>query len=96
MKNGKGRECKFDRYEPNTKTVYEYNGWKWHGCPCQPNRTGKDEERYAKTEMKRRVIRPFGYSLVAALECVKPPKKRCYLRKDILTTSSLILRLYCK
>ena len=96
MKNGKGRECKVDGYEPITETVYEYNSWKRHGCLCQPNRTAKDEERYAKTEEKERVIRALGYSLFAAWECEKPPKKRCYLRKDILTTSSLILRLYCK
>ena len=63
VKNGKGRECKVDGYEPITKTVYEYNGCKWQGCPCQPNRTAKDEERYAKTEEKERVIRAVGYSL---------------------------------
>ena len=28
------------------------------------------------------MIRALGYSLVAAWECEKPPKKRCYLRKE--------------
>ena len=39
-------KCKVDGYEPITKTVYEFNGCKWHGCPCQSNRTARDEERY--------------------------------------------------
>ena len=82
VKNGEGRECKVDSCKPITKTVYEYNGCKGHECLCQPNRTAKDEERYAKTEEKERVIRALGYSLVAAWECEKPPKKRCYLRKE--------------
>ena len=63
VKNGKCRECKVDGYEPITKSVYEYIGCKWHGCPCQSNRTAKYEERYAKTEEKERVIRALGYSL---------------------------------
>ena len=48
---------KVDGYEPITKTVYEFNGWKWHGCLCQPKRTNMDEERYAKTKKKEKKIK---------------------------------------
>ena len=66
--------CKIDSYEPTTKTVYEYNGCKWHGCYCQPKRNGEDEKRYTKTQEKERMITQLGYNLVTAWECEKPPK----------------------
>ena len=45
---------KVDSNEPITKTVYEFNGCKWHGCLCQPGRTAGEEERYAKTKEKEK------------------------------------------
>ena len=40
-----GRELyKVDGYEPITGTVYEFNGCKWHGCLCQPNRINVDKK----------------------------------------------------
>ncbi len=36
--------CKVDGYEPITKTVYEFNGCKWHGCPCRQERTNVDRD----------------------------------------------------
>ena len=38
-----------DGYEPESKTIFQYYGCKWHGCPCQKERNSLDEERYAKT-----------------------------------------------
>ena len=81
MKSGK---CKVDGYEPTKETVYEFNGSKWHGYPCQPKRTAREEERYVVTNRKEEAIKGAGYTLGTAWECAKPPKKRCYLRTDDL------------
>ena len=81
MKSVKSGKCKVDGYESTTETVYEFNVCKWHGCPCQPNRTARDEERYVATIRKEKAIKGVGYTLVIAWECEKPTKKRCYLRK---------------
>ena len=78
----KSGNCKVDSYEPTTETVYGFNGCKWHGYPCQPNRSARDEERYVATKRKEEAIKGAGYTLVTAWECEKPPKKRCYLRKE--------------
>ena len=72
---------KVDGYEPITKTVYEYNGCKWHGCPCQPKRTIVDRNRYDATKEKENVIKSLGYNLVTAWECEKPPKAKPYFSK---------------
>ena len=83
MRNSLGHELyKVDGYEPITKTVYEFNGCKWHGCPCRPNRTNVDRNRYVATKDKEKVIRELGYNLVTAWECEKPPKAKHYFRKE--------------
>ena len=33
VKSGK-KEILVDGYEPETKTVFQFYGCKWHGCPC--------------------------------------------------------------
>ena len=30
-----GKEIPVDGYEPESKTIFQYYGCKWHGCPCQ-------------------------------------------------------------
>ena len=82
---------KADGYEPVTKTYYEYNGCKWHGCLCQPNRTNVDEKRYVKTKEKERLIKGLGYNLVKAWECEKPPKAKHYFRKKFRPYSHYIV-----
>ena len=67
MRNSIGHELyKVDGFEPISKTIYEFNGCKWHGCPCQPNRTNVDKNRYVATKDKEKVIRELGYNLVTA------------------------------
>ena len=83
LRNSQGCElCKVDGYEPITDTVYEFNGCKWHGCPCRSNRTARDEERYVATKDMEKVIKDFGYNLVTAWECKKPPRAKRYFRKE--------------
>ena len=77
----KEEKCKVDGYEPISKTVYEYNGCKWHGCLCRPDRTNVDKNRYVATKDKEKVIKSLGYNLVTAWECEKPPKAKRYFRK---------------
>ncbi|XP_057290938.1 uncharacterized protein LOC130613641 [Hydractinia symbiolongicarpus] len=55
-----------DGYEPQTKTVYEDYGCKWHGCPCQGTNTNK--YRYTATKSKEEGIRKLGYNLVTVWE----------------------------
>ena len=55
MRNSKGQELyKVDGYEPISKTVYEYNGCKWHGCLCLSNRTNVDKNRLTATQSKEK------------------------------------------
>ena len=83
MRNSLGHELyKVDGYESITKTVYEYNGCKWHGCLCQPNRTNVDRNRLTATKDKEKVIKELGYNLVTAWECEKPPKAKRYFRQE--------------
>ncbi|XP_057316834.1 uncharacterized protein LOC130657857 [Hydractinia symbiolongicarpus] len=70
--------CK-DGYEPQTRTVYEYHGCKWHRCPCQGTNTNK--YRYTATKSKEEGIRKLGYNLVTVWECESPPKARRYVKK---------------
>ena len=96
FKSGEYKELyKVDGYEPITKTVYEYNGCKWHGCPCQPKRAIVDRNRYDATKEKENVIKSLGYNLVTAWECESHLKRSVILIRSldrILTTSSLTLR----
>ena len=50
-----GKEIPVDGYGVASKTIFQYYGCKWHGCPCQKERNSLDEERYSKTiELKKR------------------------------------------
>ncbi|XP_057310306.1 uncharacterized protein LOC130648282 [Hydractinia symbiolongicarpus] len=63
IRNDFGDEVyKVDGYEPETETVYEYHGCKWHGSPCQGTNTNKN--RYIATKSKEEGIRKLGYNLV--------------------------------
>ena len=54
VKNGEGHEYKVDGYEPITKTVYEFNGCKWHGCLSQPKRANIAWTKSDMLKLKRR------------------------------------------
>ena len=50
-KNSHAREIPVDGYEPESNTIFQYHGCKWHGCPCQ-----KRKERNSLEEE----LRPLG------------------------------------
>ena len=67
-----------DGYDVTTKTVYEFHGCLFHGCPscypvrdikhyCAPDRTLK--ELYNATEAKRMALLRAGYSVFETWEC---------------------------
>ena len=72
--------CYFvDGYDPQTQTVYEFNGCFWHGCPrCHPdNRHAKHaanpdrtmEELWRATLAKEAALHSGGYTLEVMWEC---------------------------
>ena len=69
-----------DGYDDTTRTVYEFNGCLWHGCPrCHPpphrNKYTKLhpdrtlQEMYDFTEHKRRTLEAQGFTVVTVWEC---------------------------
>ena len=40
-----GKKIFVDGYEPKTRTIFQYHGCKWHGCPCQKERNSLDEKK---------------------------------------------------
>ena len=67
-----------DGYDVTTKTVYEFNGCLYHGCPsCYPLRDVKNyaapdrtvQELFNATEAKRMALLRAGYSVFETWEC---------------------------
>ena len=67
-----------DGYDALTRTVYEFHGCLFHGCPvCYPNRQAKHyatpdrtvEELYQATLNKRMALLRAGYTVVEMWEC---------------------------
>lgn len=51
-----------DGYEPTTKTVFQFHGCHWHGCPtCEGH---EKREKYPAPLARDGEIREAGYSLV--------------------------------
>ena len=44
-KDSRAREIPVDGYEPESNTIFQYHGCKWHGCPCRKERNSLEEER---------------------------------------------------
>ena len=67
-----------DGYDPVTRTIYEFHGCLFHGCPsCYPNRQAKNyavpdrtvEELYEATLNKRMALLRAGYVVIDIWEC---------------------------
>ena len=67
-----------DGLHPETRTVYEFHGCFWHGCPtCYPKRQEKHlrlldrtvQDVYEKTQTKMTLLRQKGYQVVEMWEC---------------------------
>ena len=92
--NGKRdyRTYPVDGYEPETRTVYQFHGCKWHGHNCIKDRTSSQRERYLDTLTIDRLIENNGvdtlthknskFNLVRVRECEKSYKKSVKFEKE--------------
>ena len=65
-----------DGFEPKSKTVYQYYGCKFHGCPCKNDRTAQDMCRHKETLEMEDNIKNLGYHVISVWECKKPKTVR--------------------
>ena len=72
-----GNEILFDGYEPETNTVFEFYGCKWHGCPCSTN----DKVKYNDTIKREKMIKSLGYNVVSVWECENPELPNIWFKK---------------
>ena len=77
-----GKDIPVDGYEPESKTIFQYYGCKWHGCPCQKERNSLDEERYTKTIELEKKMKEQWFKLVSVWECEKPELKKMRFKKE--------------
>ena len=86
-----GKKIFVDGYEPKTRTIFQYYGCKWHGCPCQKSgsseqsskeRNSLDEKKYSKTIELQEKMKEQGFKLFSVWECEKPELKKMILEKE--------------
>ena len=86
-----GKKFFLDGYEPKTRTIFQYHGCKWHGCPCQKSgsseqsskeRNSLDEKKYSKTIELQEKMKEQGFKLFSVWECEKPELKKMELEKE--------------
>ena len=86
-----GKKIFVDGYEPKTRTIFQYYGCKWHGCPCQKSgsseqsskeRNSLDEKKYSKTIELQEKMKEQGFKLFSVWECEKPDLKKMELEKE--------------
>ena len=93
-KNSHAREIPADGYEPESNTIFQYHGCKWHGCPCQKRKERNSleeeliaeersaEQRYTKTIELEKKMKEQGFKIVSVWECEKPElKKKRFCKK---------------
>ena len=71
-----------DGYEPESKTIFQYYGCKWHGCPCQKERNSLEKERYSNTIDLEKKMKEQDFNLVSVWECEKPELKKMRFKKE--------------
>ena len=71
-----------DGYVPKTRTIFQYYGCKWHGCPCRKERNSLDEEKYSKTIDLEEKMKEQGFKLISVWECERPVMKNMILEKE--------------
>ena len=71
-----------DGYDPKTRTIFQYYGCKWHGCPCRKEKNSLDKERYSKTIDLEKKMKEQGFKLISVWECEKPELKKMRFKKE--------------
>ena len=77
-----GKKNFVDGYEPKKRTIFQYYGCKWHGCPCQKERNSLDEKKYSKTIELQEKMKEQGFKLISVWECERPELKKMILEKE--------------
>ena len=63
------KEILVDGYDPETSTVYQFYGYKWHGCPCLGSGSSS---KYNNTLRIENQIKSQGYNVVSVWEYQTP------------------------
>ena len=63
------KEILVDGYDPETSTIYQFYGCKWHGCPCLGSGSSS---KYNNTLRIENQIKSQGYNVVSVWECRTP------------------------
>ena len=66
-----------DGYHPGSKTIFEFHGCYWHGCPTHfPDRNTRNrhncmtmEQLYRQTVEKTQTLECYGYRVIELWEC---------------------------
>ena len=77
-----GKEIPVDGYGVASKTIFQYYGCKWHGCPCQKERNSLDKERYSNTIDLEKEMKEQKFKVVSVWECKKPELKKMRFKKE--------------
>ena len=77
-----GKDIPVDGHEPESKTIFQYYGCKWHGCPCQKERNSLEKERYSNTINLEKKMKEQFFNLVSVWECEKPELKKMRFKKE--------------
>ena len=77
-----GKKFFVDGYDPKTRTIFQYYGCKWHGCPCRKERNSLDEKSYSKTIELQEKMKEQGFKLISVWECERPELKNMILEKE--------------
>ena len=75
------KEIPVDGYEPESNTIFQYHGCKWHGCPCRKERNSLEEERYTKTIELEKKMKEQHLKIVSVWECEKSEMKKMRFEK---------------
>ena len=76
------KEIPVDGYEPESNTIFQYHGCKWHGCPCRKERNSLEEERYTKTIELEKKMKDQHLKIISVWECEKPVLKKMRFKKE--------------
>ena len=76
------KEIPVDGYEPESNTIFQYHGCKWHGCPCRKERNSLEEERYTKTIELEKKMKEQHLKIISVWECEKPVLKKMRFKKE--------------
>ena len=85
---GKEVEIMVDGLEPESSTVYQFHGCKWHACPCQgtPN-----HPKYQRTIERDNFIRSLGHNVISVWECEKPLLSKRFLKREFIPYPNFIV-----